>query len=45
LRSYDPSIIVRVERDHVLLDVRTIQDRELKTVAEAIKALAAGRFP
>jgi len=44
LRSYDPSIIVRVERDHVLLDVRTIQERELKTVAEAIRALAAGRF-
>lgn len=41
LRSYDPPIIVRIEKDQVLLDVRTIQERELKIVARAIQALAA----
>jgi len=40
-RSYDPPIIGRVEKEHVLFDVRTIQNRELKTVAQAIGALAA----
>ena len=40
LRSHNPPVIVRVERDHVLLDVRTVQEEELKTVAEAIRALA-----
>jgi len=41
LRSYDPPIIARLERDHVLLDMRTIQKEELSIVAEAIKALSA----
>jgi L-seryl-tRNA(Ser) seleniumtransferase len=40
LRSYEPPIISRVEKDRVLLDVRTIQDGELKTVAQAVKELA-----
>ena len=40
LRSYDPPIIVRIETDQVLLDMRTIQEKELKTVAQAIKKLA-----
>ena len=40
LRDYDPPIIARVEKDEVLLDVRTIQESELKTVAEAIRVLA-----
>ena len=40
LRSYDPPIIVRIEADQVLLDVRTIQDKELETVGQALKALA-----
>lgn len=40
LRSNDPSIVARVEKDLVLLDVRTIQEAELKTVAHAIKAIA-----
>lgn len=40
LRDYDPPIISRVEKDQVLLDVRTIQDRELKTIAQAIKKIA-----
>lgn len=35
-KSEDIPIIVRVEQDRVLLDVRTIQDDELKTVAAAV---------
>ncbi len=42
LRSYDPPIIVRVENDSVLMDVRTIQEKDLRTVAQAIKDLDAG---
>jgi len=41
LKSYDPPIIVRVDQDNVLLDVRTIQDMEMKTVARAIRELAS----
>ncbi|GAH97401.1 unnamed protein product, partial [marine sediment metagenome] len=37
LRSSDPPIIARLEKDQVLLDVRTIQEKELKIVAKAIK--------
>lgn len=40
LRAYDPPIIARVEKERVLLDMRTIQDRELATVAKAVQALA-----
>ena len=40
LRAYTPPIIVRVEKDQVLLDMRTVQEEELKTVAQAIKELA-----
>jgi len=40
LRTYDPPVITRVEKERVLLDVRTIQDRELKTLAQAIRELA-----
>ncbi len=40
LRAYDPPVITRVEKQRVLLDVRTVQERELKTVAQAIKDLA-----
>ncbi|MDB4444661.1 L-seryl-tRNA(Sec) selenium transferase, partial [bacterium] len=36
LRSHDPPIIVRVEKDYVLLDVRTVQEKELEIVARAI---------
>jgi len=43
LRAYDPPIISRVEKDHVLLDVRTVQESELKTVAGAVKLLAEAR--
>ena len=41
LRDYDPPIITRVENEQVLLDVRTVQDRELATVARAVQGLAA----
>lgn len=40
LRSHDPPIIARLEKERVLLDVRTIQEKELKRVAQAIKDLA-----
>ena len=40
LRSYNPPVISRVDKDRLLLDIRTIQDRELKPVAQAIRDLA-----
>ena len=40
LRSNDPPVIARVENERVLLDVRTIQERELKIVAQTVKDLA-----
>jgi L-seryl-tRNA(Ser) seleniumtransferase len=39
LRAHDPPVIVRVEKERVILDVRTIQEREIKAVAEAIQEL------
>jgi L-seryl-tRNA(Ser) seleniumtransferase len=36
----DPAIITRVEKNRVLLDVRTIQDKEIRLVVEAIVKLA-----
>jgi len=36
-RDYDPPIVSRVEKDQVLLDVRTIQDAQLTIVAQAIR--------
>jgi L-seryl-tRNA(Ser) seleniumtransferase len=39
LKSFDPPIIVRVENDQVVLDPRTIQDNEIKTVARALQGL------
>jgi L-seryl-tRNA(Ser) seleniumtransferase len=41
LRFYTPPIIVRVEKDRVLLDLRTIQEKELKTIAQAVRNLAS----
>jgi L-seryl-tRNA(Ser) seleniumtransferase len=40
LRSYNPPIIARLEKDHVLLDVRTVQEKELRIVAEAISKIS-----
>ena len=46
LRSFDPPIIARLEKNHVLLDIRTIGDQELETVAKAIqKASTEGLQP
>jgi L-seryl-tRNA(Ser) seleniumtransferase len=39
LKSCTPPIIVRVEQDSVLLDVRTIQEKELRLVANEIDRL------
>ncbi len=39
-RSYNPPIIIRVEKNLALLDVRTIQEKELTTVAKAIGELS-----
>jgi L-seryl-tRNA(Ser) seleniumtransferase len=41
LRFHTPPIIVRVEKDQVLLDLRTIQEKEMKTVAQAVRDLAS----
>jgi L-seryl-tRNA(Ser) seleniumtransferase len=43
LRAYTPPIITRVEKERVVLDVRTIQSREFSTVAEAVRSLAGTR--
>jgi len=40
LMSIDPPVITRLEKERVLFDVRTIQERELKIVAKAIRELA-----
>ncbi len=40
LRSYDPPIIVRVEKERVVLDVRTILERQFATVAKALQELS-----
>jgi L-seryl-tRNA(Ser) seleniumtransferase len=39
-RSFDPPIIIRVEKNIALLDMRTIQEKELRTVAKAIRELS-----
>ena len=41
LSSHNPPIIARVEKDQVLLDARTIQEKEITIVAETIKILSA----
>jgi L-seryl-tRNA(Ser) seleniumtransferase len=40
LRSYDPPIIARLEKNQVLLDTRTIGDQELEIVATAIRKIS-----
>ncbi|MBW1774051.1 MAG: L-seryl-tRNA(Sec) selenium transferase [Deltaproteobacteria bacterium] len=40
LRAHEPPVIVRVEDEKVHLDVRTIQESEMKKVAEALKGLS-----
>jgi L-seryl-tRNA(Ser) seleniumtransferase len=41
LRSCNTPIIARLEKNHVLLDTRTIQEKELKIVADTIRKLSA----
>ncbi|HDM10186.1 MAG: L-seryl-tRNA(Sec) selenium transferase [Deltaproteobacteria bacterium] len=41
LRAYDPPIICRVEKEELVLDVRTILDDELSVVARAVREMAA----
>ncbi len=43
LRQWDPPILGRVENERVWLDVRTIRDSEIKTVARAVRSLAPAR--
>jgi len=40
LRSYDPPVVVRLEKNNVLLDLRTIQEKEVKIVAAAIQRMS-----
>lgn len=40
LRFHEPPVIARLEKDQVLLDLRTIQDGEMRVVATAIRELA-----
>jgi len=41
LRASDPPIIARLEKERLLLDVRTIREKDLEIVAKAIKDLSA----
>lgn len=41
LRAYDPPVVTRVEKDKVVLDVRTVQERELKILSNALRDLAS----
>ena len=40
LRSCNPPIIARLEKNKVLIDLRTIQEKELPAVSEALKVLS-----
>jgi len=44
LRLSNPPIIARLEKNQVLLDVRTIQEKELKIVADTIRNLSVQPF-
>ena len=41
LRAFDPPVIARLEKEKVLLDMRTVRERDLKVMAQAIRAMAA----
>ncbi|MCF8144396.1 MAG: L-seryl-tRNA(Sec) selenium transferase [Deltaproteobacteria bacterium] len=45
LRSYDPPVIARLERDRVMLDIRTIQEGDFKVVVGAIRELSGPGQP
>ena len=42
LRAYDPPVIARIERDTLLLDPRTVHQREDKMVVAALRAAMGG---
>ena len=42
LREHDPPVIARIERDRVVLDVRTLGAHELDTAARAVRAALDG---
>ncbi len=43
LRSNDPPIIVRTEKDHVLIDLRTVDVRDDKVIAAALATVSSTR--
>ena len=40
LRAYAPPVITRLEKDRVMLDLRTIQEGEFEIIALAIREIA-----
>ena len=42
LRHSETPIIGRIEREHVLLDMRTVHDRELPLIIEAFEKISSG---
>lgn len=40
LRAYDPPVITRIEKDKVVIDVRTVLEGELKILSNALRDLA-----
>ncbi|HOP47078.1 MAG TPA: L-seryl-tRNA(Sec) selenium transferase [Desulfobacteraceae bacterium] len=40
LRTYDPPVIARLEKDKVIIDVRTVQESDLKILSKALRDLA-----
>jgi L-seryl-tRNA(Ser) seleniumtransferase len=43
LRSGDPPVVARIERDEVLLDLRTVADDDDTKLAEAIRRVCPPR--
>jgi len=39
LRANDPPIIIRIEQEKVLIDVRTLQDDELPIIERALRSI------
>ena len=40
LRAYETPIIVRVESEKVLMDMRTVREKEMKILVHAVKELS-----
>ena len=41
LRQYDPPVIVRLDNECIVMDMRTVKDNEISVLAEAVSAMAA----